>query len=149
MRSPDGLLAGLGQSEILDLAFLNQLPDRARHVFDRHVWVHAMLVEQVDVVAPEPLERCLDNRFDVLWATVETPPLTGNRVNIETELGCDHHLVAQGSKRFADQLFVGERAVDLGSIEESYATLHGRPNNGDHVLSVAGRAIVRAHAHAA
>jgi len=37
---------------------------------------------------------------------------------IEPELGGDDHVLAEGSEGFANKLFVQERAVDLGSIEE-------------------------------
>ena len=41
----DRLHAGFGQAEVLDLAFLDQVLHRSRHVFDRHVRVDAVLVE--------------------------------------------------------------------------------------------------------
>ncbi len=59
VRAADGLRAGLGQAEMPDLAFADQILHRARHVLDRHVRVDAVLVEQIDDVGPEPLERGL------------------------------------------------------------------------------------------
>ena len=50
MGAADGLRAGLGQAEVLDLAFPDQVLHRARDVLDRHVRVDAVLVEQVDGV---------------------------------------------------------------------------------------------------
>ena len=47
------------------------------------------------------------------------------------EFGGDHHLVADGSERFADQFLVHELAVDLGRVEERHAALDGRANQGD------------------
>src|SRR4051812_44133048 len=32
------------KAKLLYLALLNQLPPRTRHVFDRHVWIDAMLI---------------------------------------------------------------------------------------------------------
>ena len=49
-----------GKAEVLDLAFLNQVLHRSRHVFDRHVRVNAVLIEQVDGIDPEPLERAFE-----------------------------------------------------------------------------------------
>jgi hypothetical protein len=40
-----------------DLAFLNQVLQRARNVFDRHVRVDTVLVEQVDIVGLAADER--------------------------------------------------------------------------------------------
>jgi hypothetical protein len=39
---------GLRQAEMLDLAFPDQFLDRSRDVFDLHLRIDAMLVEQVD-----------------------------------------------------------------------------------------------------
>jgi hypothetical protein len=60
VRAADRLHARFGKAEVLDLAFLNQILHRARHVFDRHVRVNPMLIEQVDDIHLEPLERALD-----------------------------------------------------------------------------------------
>jgi len=70
-------------------------------------------------------------------------------VAAEAEFGGDDHLVADGGQRFADQLFVDERAIDFGRVEEGHAALDGVADEGDHLLPVAGRAIALAHAHAA
>jgi hypothetical protein len=65
------------------------------------------------------------------------------------ELGCDHHLVTEGGKGFADEFFVGERTLGLGGIVQGDASVHGGPNEGDHFLPVSGWAVVGAHAQAA
>ena len=44
----DRLHSCFGKAEVLDLAFLNQVLHRSGHVFDRHVRVNPMLIEQVD-----------------------------------------------------------------------------------------------------
>ncbi len=54
--APDGLRTGLGKAEVLHLAGLNQLLHRAGYVFDGHVRVNAVLVEQVDGFYPESPE---------------------------------------------------------------------------------------------
>ena len=48
MGAADGLHARLREAEVLDLALLDQLLDRARDVLDRDVRVDAVLVEEVD-----------------------------------------------------------------------------------------------------
>ena len=53
----DRLHARLGEAEVLDLALPDQLLHRPGHVLDRHVRVDAVLIEQVDDVDLEPLER--------------------------------------------------------------------------------------------
>ena len=78
------------------------------------------------------------------------PPLLARlRIDVEAELGGDHHLVAEGRERLAHQLLVRERAVDLGGVEEGDAALDGRPDQRDHLLLVGRRAVAEAQAHAA
>ena len=107
-----------------------------------------MLIEQVDDVDLEPLERSLGDLLDVLRPAVQAA-LLAFRANLEPELGGDHHLLAEGSERFAHEFFVRERAVDLGGVEERDAAFDGRPDQRDHLLLVLGRAVAEAHSHAA
>ena len=58
----------------LTLPCLNQVLHRSRHVFDRHVRVDAVLIEQVDGVDLEPLERGLGDLLDVLRPAVQARP---------------------------------------------------------------------------
>ena len=143
--------AGLGKSEVLDLAGLDEFLDGAGHVFDGHVGIDAMLIEKVDGVDLEALERAFDGLLDVgglaiqargAWAMIGT-------AEIETELGGDHDFVAIGSERFADELFVEERAVDFGGVEEGDAAVEGGVEEGGHLFFVFGRAVGKAHAHTA
>ncbi len=48
VRAADRLHARFGKAEVLHLACLNQFLHRSRHVFDRHVRVNAVLIEQID-----------------------------------------------------------------------------------------------------
>ncbi len=82
-------------------------------------------------------------------AVDQRQPRPAAGVAAEAELGGDDHPVADGGQRFADQLFVDERAVDLGRVEERHAAFDGGMNQGDHLALVARQAIALAHAHAA
>ena len=113
-----------------------------------------MLIEQVDCLDLEPLERALDGLLDVLRAAVQSrraPHRTGIeiRIEVEPELGGDHHLLAEGSEGLAHKLLVDERAVDLGGVEEGDAPLDGGVKQSGHLLLVFGRAVGKAHSHAA
>src|SRR6266542_747942 len=66
MRPADRLDASLRESEVPDLPLRDQLLHRAGDVLDRHVRVDAVLVEQVDRVGAEPLQRSLDAAADRL-----------------------------------------------------------------------------------
>src|ERR1035438_5713343 len=123
----DGLHSCFGKAEVLNLAFLNQLLHRASYVFDGHVRVNPMLIEQVDCLNLEAFERALDGLLDVLGPAVQTRrsrPIIA-AAQVEPELRGDYHTVTEGGESFADEFFVCERAVDLGGIEECDAAFHG------------------------
>ena len=74
--SADCAGTGLGETDVADLAFGDQLGESAGGVFDSGVRVDAMLVVQVDVVGAEPPEGALQRGTDVGWAAVEVPGAT-------------------------------------------------------------------------
>ena len=49
-----------------DLAFGDQLLDRARHLFHRHVGIDAVLVQQIDAIGLEPPQAAVDGGLDVV-----------------------------------------------------------------------------------
>ena len=106
-----------GQAEVLDLAGVDQLVDRSGDVFDRDVGVDAVLVEQVERVDLEPLEGGFGDLLDV-FGSARQADLATVVVEGEPELRGDHDLTAERGEGFADELFVDERAVDLGGVEE-------------------------------
>jgi hypothetical protein len=59
---------------MLDLAFPNQNLHSARNIFNRHIQVHTMLVEQIDGIDFEPFERALRGPLDMLPPAVECAP---------------------------------------------------------------------------
>ena len=56
---------------MLHLTFLDQVLDGSGHIFDRHIGVNAMLIEEIDDIDPEPLQRALDGLLDVLGLTIQ------------------------------------------------------------------------------
>jgi hypothetical protein len=63
----------------------------------------------------------------------------GRRRRRRTELGGDHHVFAERRQRLADDLLIGERAVDLGGVEERDAALDGGPDESDRIVAVGER----------
>jgi hypothetical protein len=145
--APDRLRTRFGKAEVLDLAFLDQVPHRACYLFDGHLRVDAVLVVEVDGFDPEPLERALSHPPDVFGTAVEHLLVVG-APELEAELGGDHHPAAEGLECFAHDLLV-LRAVDLGGVEEGDAALGGRPDQVDRLLLVGRRAVAVAKAHRA
>jgi len=52
----NSVCSGLRKSEVLDLARLNQILDCARDILDRHVWIDAVLVQEIDDIRLEAFE---------------------------------------------------------------------------------------------
>src|SRR5258706_4362833 len=108
---------------MLDLAFLNEILHRARHVFDWHIRVNAMLIEEIDDIDLEPFERGFGDLLDVLRAAIEAARSVG--INLEPEFGRYRHLPANGLESFTNEFFVDEWAVNFGGIEEGYTAVDG------------------------
>jgi len=105
-----------------------------------------MLVEEVDAVGLQALQRGFGDGADALGAAV-------NRLLrvavLEAELGGENHLVAKWSRRFADEFLVDERAITLGGVEERDALLESSPNQRDAFRFFSSRAIAETQTHAA
>jgi hypothetical protein len=130
-------------------AMTPQVLHRAGHIFDRHVRIDAVLIEQIDGIDLEPLQRGVGDLFDALRPAVQAALLAGRRIEIETELGCNDHFTLKGSECLTHQSFVGERTIDFGGIEECNAMLDGRSDQGNSVRLVDRRPISEAQSHAA
>src|SRR5436189_1088218 len=74
----------LRQAEVLDFALRNEVLDGTSDVFDRHVRVNAMLIEEVDSIGPQPSQRRVSDRTDVRRTAVETRHLAV--LDVEPEL---------------------------------------------------------------
>ena len=154
MCATDRLHSCFRQAEVLDLTFLNQVLHRPRHVFDWHVRVNTVLIEQVDGIDLESLKRALGDLLDVFWPTIQGwgPPHPSGielGIEVEAELGGYHHLSTKGGEGFADEFFVCERAVNFSGVEECYAAFHRCVKKRDHLLLVCRRPVGKAHSHAA
>ena len=149
MSAADRGGASLGQAEMLDLALSDQVTDCAHDILDRRIGIDTVLVEEIDRIGTKPPERRLDDLANVCGLAREAVAHMRLRIDIEPEFGGDHHLVADKPHSLTDQLFVGERPVDLGSIEEGHAAIDGVAHQLDHCALVLGCAVVDAHAHTA
>ena len=106
------------------LALVDKLLHCAGYFFNRNVQIDAMLIEQIDGIDFEPLERCLSDLLDVLRPAVQRTPLAAILgIRLPAKLGSDHHTAAKWSERFTYQFFVQQGAVHLGGVEERDASL--------------------------
>src|SRR5215211_8767456 len=109
MGAADRTDARLRQAPMPDLARRDQLADRTGGVLDRHQWVDAVLVEDVDPVGPQPPEAGIGDGLYVLGPAVgASAALAGLKIDVEAELGRDHDLSADRLQCLADQLLVDE-----------------------------------------
>ena len=134
MGAADRLHAGFRQAEVPDLALLDQVLHRAGDILDRHVGVDAVLIEEVDDVGPQPLQRRLGDLADVLRPTVHAA-LAARRVELETELGGDDDLVAYRRERLADDLLVLVRPIGFSGVEEGDAAIDGGADQLDRLAA--------------
>src|SRR5271165_4005011 len=145
MCAADGLCSRFGEAEVLHFAFANQVLHRSGYVLNRHVRINAVLIEQVNDIGSKTLKRSLGHLLDVFRLAIEAR----KRREVESELCGDYHLLAERSKGFAYELFIGERAVNFGRVKECDATFDSRPNQCNRFLLVGSRAIAKAQSHAA
>src|SRR3954452_13293076 len=106
-----------------------------------------MLIKEIDSIALEALQRRLSHLTDVRGAAVKACLLTV--LELEAELGRNHHLIADRRQCVADELFVREWSVRFGRIEERHTTFECCPNDRETVFTGASGAVAKADAHAA
>src|SRR5581483_6403742 len=106
-----------------------------------------VLVEQVDPVGAEAPQRVVDAAANRLRPAIGAARLSARE--LEAELRRDHDPVADRLERFADELLVVERAVDLRGVEERDAALDRGPDQGDSLLPRRDRREALAQPHAA
>jgi len=150
VRPANRLNPGLRHAEVLDLTLGNQLLDRSCHVLDRHVRIDAVLIEEINVSGPQPLQASVRHMLDMLGLAIgPATALASLKIDVEAELRGNHHFVADRLERLAHQLFVHERPIGFGRVEMGQAVVMGGANQLDHFALVGCRAIGRTHTHAA
>src|SRR5208282_5490630 len=150
VSATNGFCSRFRKAEVLHLTFMNQVLHGSGYVFDGHVRVDTVLIEQIDGIDLEALNRGFSDLLNALGAAIRTNETgTSVRLEFEAELGGDHHFPTERRKSFAHEFFVGERTIDFSRIEECYAAFHGGAENRDHLLLVSSRTVRKAHSHAA
>ncbi len=107
-----------------------------------------MLVEQVDALGLEPLQRRIGDGADVFGPAVHAALLAGLGIDREAELGGNLDLLANRRQRIADQLLVRERSIDLRGVEKGHPSLDRGPDQRNALLLVEGLAIAEIDPHA-
>ncbi len=76
MRAANGLRTRFGQAEMADLSFLDEVLHGARDILDGNVRVDAVLIEQIDRLDAEALERGLGDLANMFGPAVQPGRLT-------------------------------------------------------------------------
>src|ERR1700722_7268401 len=108
MRLTDRIRASLGQTEVAHFSCLNEGLYRSGNILHGYVRINTVLVEEVDPIGTQALERVVGDLADALRAAVR--PLGRNAVP-EAKFRCDDHLVAHRLKRLAHDLFIEAWAI--------------------------------------
>ena len=140
--------AGLGEPDRARLAGLHEVGERADAVLDRHVRIDAVELVEIDVRDAESLQARVARRADVLGPPVHAAHAGIPGLAHDAALRREHHALAAIADRAADQLFVGERTVHVGRVEQVDAEVERAVDRGDR-LGLVGGAVELAHAHAA
>ncbi len=104
-----------------------------------------MLVEQLDPVGAQPLQRGFRDGTDILRPAVDA---VRDHATGKAELGGDDDLVAKRYQCLAEQFLVIAWAIGLSGVEEGDAALIGAADQRDRVALVGGRAEPETQAHA-
>jgi hypothetical protein len=150
MCSADRLYAGFRQAEVLHLALLDEVLHGSRDVFYRNLRIHAVLVEKINHIGLQSLERSLSNLFDVVRPAIQVRPARASRgIGREAKFCGNHNLPADRRQCLTNELFVSEGTIDLRCIEEGDTVFHRRSDQRDHFLFICCRAKTETHSHAA
>src|SRR5471030_2158406 len=145
----DGVGAHFGQTDVLDVAVLNQVGDGADGVFDRHRRVEARRAVDVDVFDAEALQRIGGEVFHRGRAVVDAAEAAG-RVAQRAELDADLRGVAVAAhQRLAQQQFVVAHGVEVAGVEQGDAGVERGVDGGDGFGAVGRTVPVLRHAHQA
>ncbi len=108
--------ADFRQAIVANLAFANQILQCADDIFDRHVQVNPVLIEQVDIVRPQAFQRGFRDCTNGCRTAVSADDAAV--LQLEAKLGGNDQVFSIRSQGFAQQNFVGVRAVSLRRVEE-------------------------------
>ena len=105
------------------LALSDQVLDGTRDLLHRNVGIDAVLVEEIDAVGLQSLERCFGDVTNMRGAAVHA---RHGLAILEAEFGGDNDLVPERGEGFTDDLFVRKGAIRLSCVKKRYASIKGR-----------------------
>ena len=127
-----------------NLALRHQVLDGAGDVLDRHLRIDPVLVEQINPVRPQALERAFDGLLDMVRTADETgTTLSRLGVDVPAELAGDDDFVPERCNGVAKNPFAFKGTVGFRSVEKSDAAIVGRTDDVDHFGARRNRGLIR------
>src|ERR1700691_4008873 len=114
MGAPDIFFTGFGKTEIAHLTSTHEVCYGSRDILDRDVGINPVLVEKVYVIGLQAPQRSLGRLADMLGPAISAHDLAV--FDAKAELCSNHGAFALPFYRSSDELFIDERAVDLGRV---------------------------------
>src|SRR5579871_653852 len=130
-----------------DLPLSDQVLHGARNILDRDIGIDAVLIEEVNGIYTQTLQRLLGDLPDAFRPAIGRARSAG--AEVEAKLRGDDDALLHGRERFTDEFLVREGAVDLGGVEERDAALDRGPDQCHHLFPVRNWATMIIQAHAA
>src|SRR5437773_6038733 len=143
------LRAGLGQSDVPNLPFLNQFSHCSYGFLDRSIGIDAVLIIKIDVIHAEPLQTFVNRFTNVVGLAAHTARFRIVRVANDTKFRGYDNFVALAAQCASHQFFVFERSIDVSSIEKVQSKFDTAMNCGDGFSIVAEWPVELRHTHAA
>src|SRR5262249_11615708 len=112
--------ASLAEAEKAHLAALDESRHGPYRLFDRHSWIDAVLIIQIDHVDTQALKARLACADHILRPAVGYLAPTAGEI---AEFGRDKDLGAAARNRLANQHLVVPKAVHVGGVEQRHSTV--------------------------
>ena len=121
-RAPNRLGADLGQANVADVARLHHVGDGTYRILDRHVWIEARWLVDVDVIDAKARQTVRKGVLRRSRTRVEPEELAIGSAE-RAELHAEQNLVAATFQRLADEKLVSPHAVEVTGVEHVHAAL--------------------------
>src|SRR5215510_6294879 len=145
VRAPNRRGRRFGQPDVPHLALTDECRERADTLFDWHLRVHPMQVQEVDHVGAQTSKTVVAGREDRVRRSVGVDSLPRLRWN-DAALCRQDDVAAPGAEAASDERFVVSLAVNRGGIEECDAEVECPMDRTDRFFVIA-RAVRLRHAH--
>lgn len=150
VRAQEIVLRSVGKAPFGDFSFFFQIRHDAGNNFRLHMRIHAVLIEEVNVIGSETPERSFNlraNRFGTAVGQVDGLPVF-HLLSRNAKLRAADSPIPPVRKGFAQKLLVG-RAVDRRRVKEGASEIQSLVQKGNHFGAGGGLPIGMIHAHAA